>query len=94
MNSMVDVLVIGGGVAGMEAAGQLARSGYSVILAEKEPLTGGHLKNWYHLFPDRRDGNEVGEYLDNLVKNKNIEIRNNTCITGITGRKGKFTATA
>ena len=91
---MVDVLVIGGGVAGMEAAGQLARSGYSVILAEKEPLTGGHLKNWYHLFPDRRDGNEVGEYLDNLVKNKNIEIRNNTCITGITGRKGKFTATA
>ncbi|NMC41366.1 MAG: CoB--CoM heterodisulfide reductase iron-sulfur subunit A family protein [Bacteroidales bacterium] len=91
---MVDVLVIGGGVAGMEAAGQLARSGYSVILAEKESLTGGHLKNWYHLFPDRRDGSEVGEYLNNLVKNSNIGILYNTCITGINLRKGKFTASA
>jgi len=36
------VLVIGGGVAGMQAALDLAHSGYQVYLVEKEPSLGGH----------------------------------------------------
>ena len=51
-----NVIVIGGGTAGMEAAGQLAKAGYMVTLIEKEEEAGGHLSNWYHLFPDRRRG--------------------------------------
>ncbi len=35
----------------MEAAGQLARADYMVTLIEKESKTGGHIKDWYHLFP-------------------------------------------
>jgi len=91
---MTDVVVIGGGVAGMEAAGQLAGSGYKVILVEKNPYAGGNLRNWYHLFPDRRNGNDVTGYLEKLVKSPNIEILYNTCVTGITEGKGKFTVTA
>jgi len=34
------VAIIGGGTAGMEAAGQLARAGLSVTLIEKESETG------------------------------------------------------
>ena len=49
-----NVVVVGGGTAGMEAAGQLAKAGLSVTLIEKEKEMGGHLKEWYHLFPDRR----------------------------------------
>ncbi len=62
------VVIVGGGAAGMEAAGQLARAGCKVTLIEKESKTGGHVKNWYHLFPDRRDSSEVIEYLENQIR--------------------------
>lgn len=73
------ITIIGGGVAGMEAAGQLARADYIVTLLEKEVKTGGHVKDWYHLFPDRRDSREVINYLEQQVEHKNINLR-----TGIT----------
>lgn len=68
------VVVVGGGAAGMEAAGQLARAGVSVILVEKQNKTGGHLKEWYHLFPDRRDGAEVLDYLNGQIAHNKIEL--------------------
>ncbi len=46
------VTVIGGGIAGMEAASVLAKQGLKVTLIEKEAITGGKLNNWHHLFPD------------------------------------------
>ncbi|MDO9339516.1 MAG: FAD-dependent oxidoreductase, partial [Bacteroidales bacterium] len=45
------VIIIGGGVAGLEAAGQLSKAGIEVSLIEKENKTGGHLNKWYKLFP-------------------------------------------
>jgi heterodisulfide reductase subunit A len=47
------VVVIGGGVAGLEVAGQLSKVGIDVSLIEKDSNTGGHLNNWHRLFPDR-----------------------------------------
>ncbi len=61
------VVVIGGGVAGLEAAGRLSREGLEVSLLEKEGITGGHLNRWFRLFPDRRDSSEVRDYLDVLT---------------------------
>ena len=43
------VAVIGGGIAGMEAASVLARQGLKVTLIEKQKATGGKLNDWYHL---------------------------------------------
>ncbi len=73
----------------MEAAGQLARSGLQVTLLEKEEVTGGHLNNWHHLFPDRRDGAEVIKYLDTHVRNDNITILKGARIDNLekTGKK-------
>ena len=65
LNMNGKVLIIGAGAAGMEAAGQLARAGCMVTLVEKSSETGGHVKNWFHLFPDRRNSSEVIEYLRN-----------------------------
>ncbi len=56
----------------MEAAGQLARTGYYVTLIEKDKDTGGHVKNWYHLFPNSRDSSEVIEYLEKQIEHDNI----------------------
>ncbi|HIC95482.1 TPA: CoB--CoM heterodisulfide reductase iron-sulfur subunit A family protein, partial [Candidatus Bipolaricaulota bacterium] len=36
-------LVVGGGIAGIQAALDLADSGYKVFLVEKEPFIGGHM---------------------------------------------------
>jgi heterodisulfide reductase subunit A len=68
------VVVVGGGTAGMEAAGQLAKSGFSVTLIEKEKEIGGHLKEWHHLFPDRRNSDEVLGYLKELITTDNIKL--------------------
>ena len=84
------VVVIGGGVAGMEAAGQLSKAGYNVSLVEKDKNTGGHLNNWYKLFPDRRNSNEVKEYLDKLISQDAIKIITGTTIEKIVSNKKNF----
>ena len=57
------VVVIGGGVAGMETAASLATFGISVDLVEKEPQLGGHVAQWDRLFPSRRPSKEITDYL-------------------------------
>lgn len=74
------VVVIGGGVAGLEVAGQLSKAGIEVSLIEKEANTGGHLNKWYRLFPDRRYGSEVKEYLDRMTQKRGIKLLINTTI--------------
>lgn len=44
-------LVVGGGIAGMEAALRLADSGKHVTLVEREPSIGGHMSRLYKTFP-------------------------------------------
>ncbi|MCW4043656.1 MAG: FAD-dependent oxidoreductase, partial [Candidatus Bathyarchaeota archaeon] len=44
-------LVIGGGIAGMQAALDIAESGYPVILVEREPSIGGHMAQLSETFP-------------------------------------------
>ena len=45
------VLVVGGGIAGMQAALDLADSGYFVYLVEKEPCIGGVMSQLDKTFP-------------------------------------------
>jgi heterodisulfide reductase subunit A len=84
------VIVIGGGVAGLEAAGQLSKAGIEVTLIEKESKTGGHLNNWYRLFPDRRNSSEVKEYLDNLTVSRGIKLMAGTNIEKFSRHRNHF----
>lgn len=45
------VMVVGAGIAGIEAALQIADAGYKVILIEKEESIGGHMANFDKTFP-------------------------------------------
>lgn len=85
---MERVVVVGGGVAGLEAAGRLAEMGYSVTVAEKNGKTGGNVRNWYHLFPDRRDSREVIDYLNILTGHPGIQILTGKEITKISPENG------
>lgn len=87
------VVVIGGGVAGMEAAGQLSKCGFEVSLVEKEKITGGHLNDWYKLFPDRRKSKEVMEYLDDIILNEGIKVSTNTTIEKLNRNRNHFLIT-
>jgi heterodisulfide reductase subunit A2 len=77
------VVIVGGGVAGIEAAGVLAELGHDVTLIEKDEATGGHITRWHALFPDRRPAEEVTDYLRHRLKNKNIHIIHNTIVDRI-----------
>jgi heterodisulfide reductase subunit A len=44
-------LVVGAGIAGMEAALRLADAGKQVYLVEREPSIGGHMAQLYKTFP-------------------------------------------
>ncbi len=46
-----NVLIVGAGIAGMEAAAQLSELGYEINVIEKEALSGGHVNQWYKTFP-------------------------------------------
>lgn len=47
----VDALVVGGGIAGMQASLDLADQGYQVALVEKNPSIGGMMANLSKVFP-------------------------------------------
>ena len=44
-------LVIGGGVAGIQAALDIAEAGYQVVLVEREPSIGGKMAGLSETFP-------------------------------------------
>ena len=45
------VLVVGGGIAGIQAALTMADAGYPVYLVEREPAIGGHMAQLDKTFP-------------------------------------------
>jgi len=63
-----NVVVIGGGPAGMEASALLQKMGHNVILVEKREKLGGHLAKWDRLFPM---GIKADNVLNSLAENLN-----------------------
>jgi heterodisulfide reductase subunit A2 len=63
------VAIIGGGIAGMETAGQLAGMGFDVDLVEKGNVLGGHVNNWHHLFPDNKPAKDIIQELKSVIQN-------------------------
>ena len=86
---MYDVAVIGAGIAGMEAASQLAQMGYEVLLVERDECTGGHVAKWDRLFPFQRNAaNLTAEVLKVAEHNKTLKILANTTVVDVQ-RDGK-----
>jgi len=84
-------LVIGGGVAGMNAALCLADQGFDIILIEKEKQLGGMAKNLISTI----EGADIQAYLNDLIQKVNshsrIQILTQSLIVGFSGFKGNFT---
>ena len=46
-----DVMVVGGGISGIQAALDLGKAGFKVYLVDKEPSIGGHMAQLDKTFP-------------------------------------------
>ena len=87
-------LVIGGGIAGMKAAADLAARGVKVILVESSAQFGGHLNNWGHVYPSERPAAEFVAALAQQVREKpNIEVMLGSKVTAVSGFIGNFKVT-
>lgn len=53
------VIIIGGGVAGMQTAITLSKLGISPVIIEREETIGGKLNRWDRLFPTMTPASEV-----------------------------------
>jgi len=50
-NNFGDVMVVGGGISGIQASLDLATAGFKVFLVEKSPSIGGHMAQLDETFP-------------------------------------------
>ncbi len=87
-------LVIGGGIAGITAALELADTGSQVFLVEKERKLGGNMAKIDLTFPYLNSAQQIiNEKIDRIEHHPNIRIFRNTVIDEIFGYIGNFNST-
>ncbi len=85
-------LVIGGGIAGIQAATDLAEQGFPVVLVEKGDALGGRLlaPNLRYLYPNRRPAVEILERKVGRLLKSDARVLLNAEVEEITGFVGNF----
>lgn len=86
------VVVIGGGIAGLESALELAESGYRVTLLEKDERLGGRLASnkGIHLYPEGKPASLLIEERVRLLSEKGVEVLTSAELKGVSGFVGNF----
>ncbi|MBD3370155.1 4Fe-4S dicluster domain-containing protein [Candidatus Fermentibacteria bacterium] len=88
-------LVIGGGIAGIQAATDLAVQGFPVTLVEKDDHLGGRLArpNLDLLYPNLRSAQEVLDEKIEILNRTDARVLLSTEVESMTGYVGSFEAT-
>jgi heterodisulfide reductase subunit A len=93
-NSIGDVMVVGGGISGIQASLDLATAGFKVYLVEKSPTIGGHMAQLDKTFPtnDCSMCIESPKFVE-CSRHPNIEILTYTEVDKVEGEAGDFKVT-
>ena len=98
------VLVIGGGVAGTQAAAELAQMGHRVELVERRPFLGGRAARIGTVFPtndcgqclpttDAQAGTRKCFHRNVAIDHPDLHVWRRTTVESVEGRPGEFAAT-
>jgi heterodisulfide reductase subunit A len=89
------VLVVGGGIAGIQASLNLANAGFKVYLVEKAPGIGGRMAQLDKTFPTLDcSACILTPKMVDVAKHPNIELLTNTEIINVTGFVGNYEVVA
>jgi heterodisulfide reductase subunit A len=84
-------LVIGGGIAGLEAALDIADAGYQTYLVERQPSLGGRMAQLNKTFPRMEDaGALVVSEMERALAHPNIEVLAYSEVMDVEGYVGNF----
>lgn len=88
-----NVLIVGGGITGIEAALQIADSGKKVYLVEREPTIGGYMARFDKTFPTLDCAACIlTPKMVSVGQHPNIELLSYSDVTEFSGYVGNFTA--
>jgi heterodisulfide reductase subunit A len=88
------VLIIGGGITGLQAAQDLSQAGVEVVLVEQSDELGGNLKALGSTFPEGRVASElIAARVNALNDSPQVTVLTDAEITSLTGEYPQFKAT-
>lgn len=91
---MKNVMVIGGGVAGIQASLDMAEAGVHVYLVEKEPSIGGRMAQLDKTFPTNDCSICIlAPKMADCYNHKNIDILSYSEVKNVEGKVGSFRVT-
>ena len=88
-----EALVIGGGMAGMTAALNLADQGFKVHLVEKEQQLGGNLRHIYSLLNVDDPKQKLADTIEKVSSHPNIDLYLESVVSAAEGSIGNFKST-
>ena len=89
-----DVLVVGGGIAGMQAALDIANGGHKVYLVEKQSTIGGHMLQFDKTFPTLDCAACIGTpKMVEVSQNSNIALYSYSEVKEVSGFIGNYNVT-
>src|SRR4030042_1445216 len=90
-NKVGAVMVVGGGISGMQSALDLANSGFKVYLVEETTSIGGRMSQLDKTFPTNDCSMcMISPKLIEVDKHNNIEVITNARLEAIEGEEGNF----
>ena len=91
VDALKHATVIGGGIAGLKAAGELVRQGIKVTLVEKSPFLGGNLVKLDRLYPNGDKASEIiSQLYQPLAQSELAEVLTCAQLIGSEGYVGNF----
>ena len=88
-----EALVIGGGVAGMTSALNLAEQGFAVHLVERTDTLGGNALHLKHTWAGEHVPTQLAKLVDKVTNNDKIVIHKQSAVTKVDGFVGNFRST-